>query len=212
MQFLYALRSIVLTLSLLLGIPTFGLLAYLTSQTKVFGERIFNFELVGLLASVLGILLWPVMLILPILRKNAVILCIVYELAAMLVLWVLWMTTAIFLVQWRIHFFPSDEAVYRIDCNMLYYSDWPEGVKYCHQFSTIQAFAITLFVITFLYFVALFTFALVSECRGRSVWKDYVVDLKLAADPTPTHPASQVTTGSVSIPPYEPTTPNLPQV
>ncbi|PPQ74627.1 hypothetical protein CVT24_004175 [Panaeolus cyanescens] len=170
MKYLYITRIAVLSFCIVLGLPAFGLIIHWTQASNTGPNPVtLDFEAVGLLAGILSVLMLPVMLVLPIFRKNVFFLNIIFELGAMLVLWTLWMTTAILVIQWSDVLFPPPSDT----CNFI--SAVTSG--FCREFFAIKGLTVTIFVIAMLYFIALLIFALVSQSRGTPVWKACVADL-----------------------------------
>ncbi|KAH9480839.1 hypothetical protein JR316_0007441 [Psilocybe cubensis] len=86
-----------------------------------------------------------------------------------LLLWVLWMTAAILVIEQRQDFYPLD------NCQFLA----PNQLHWCNELFAIQGLTITIFVLLIKYLLILLIFSFVNHSRGVYVWTSSVKDLQL---------------------------------
>ncbi|KAF9037510.1 hypothetical protein BJ165DRAFT_560854 [Panaeolus papilionaceus] len=168
MHFMHTARTWMLALSILLGFSSFGLLLHLMVADFGFNPSEFTpeFEVLGLLAGGLGVLLWPVILILPIYRRNVLFLNVIFEVTIMVVFSILWATCTALLILWR-----NDADLWH--CGR-FGGDFAE---YCRETFAVQGLIIALLATSIFYLATLLVFAIISHTNGRPVWKDCITDL-----------------------------------
>jgi hypothetical protein len=103
---------------------------------------------------------------------------VLFDLAGMHVLWILWMATAILLIQFG----------YKWDIPALCTPSQLAGqiiTPYCPLFLAMQNSIITIFVIALVYVILLLSLALIYQARGKNIWRKTFRTLNL-----PEHDAS----------------------
>lgn len=161
-SYLYIFRNLTFSLCLTFSLANIGLVAYWATS---FQDTLLDFEIVGLLAGGLSALVFPVFLIVSAIRKNAGITMIAVELSVLLVIWVLWLTNSILVMQWGQLFYP-------FGCSVLFYSIYiaPDS-DWCTEFFAIEKLSIVIWVFLLIYWLTILVSAVVSQSRGNSkVW------------------------------------------
>ncbi|KIJ92592.1 hypothetical protein K443DRAFT_135246 [Laccaria amethystina LaAM-08-1] len=164
-SYLYIFRNFTFSLCLTFSLANIGLVAHWT-QATLFQDTLVDFEIVGPVAGGLSALVFPVFLIVSAIRKNAGFTMIAVELSVLLVIWVLWLTNSVLVIQWGRLFYP-------FGCSALFSpaSDW------CTEFFAIAKLSIMICVFLFIYWLTILVSAVVSQSRGNSkVWTTPVKD------------------------------------
>ncbi|KAF8150185.1 hypothetical protein B0H34DRAFT_178826 [Crassisporium funariophilum] len=136
MQYFYVFRNTLISLCLVLGIAVLGLVAHWTDFTVTLDAGVLDFQIVGLITAVMTILSFPVLLLVPLIRKNAAISHVIVELPVLLVAWVLWMTTAILIIRWN-------SIIYPFGCDFTNV----ENVHWCTEFFAIERLSIAIWIL-----------------------------------------------------------------
>ncbi|TFK56240.1 hypothetical protein OE88DRAFT_723214 [Heliocybe sulcata] len=166
MPFLQILRLVILALASVFAVIALGIAADLMSLTETYFDETLIFCILAVVSACLTLLTLPVMIVLDMVRKGAFTSMVVFELAWLFVLWVLWLATAA-------------DASY---ANSLTFAggscDYinPYVNKACHEFGAAQAFSYLTWIILMGYTVTLLVFAIIGQTRGNKVWLASVRD------------------------------------
>ncbi|KAF8874957.1 hypothetical protein CPB84DRAFT_558407 [Gymnopilus junonius] len=95
MNFFHIYRNVVFGLIFILNFPVLGLSAFWTQHT-VGGASSFG---LGIFTSCVSMFVFPVLLLLPIFRKNAFISYVVSEIVIISMMWLFWMVSMILAIQ-----------------------------------------------------------------------------------------------------------------
>jgi len=156
---LYIARLGVLTVSLVFSVIVLGLAANLTSETQTYFAVTYNFAALALASATISVVTLPVLLLVDILRNGAFTSMVVFELAWLFVLWVLWLATAALATQFNQDVFDSNCSLVRVFF-----------VAACHQEQTIVAFAYLIWLILMVYTIVLLVMAIIGSSRGNKTW------------------------------------------
>ncbi|KAF9050578.1 hypothetical protein BJ165DRAFT_1525802 [Panaeolus papilionaceus] len=168
-------RSIILTLCFLINFPATGFTAHYLFVTVIpgAGPFIHAFQILGLVAGVIAMLLIPALL-------NGKI-TVMFDLTVMGILWVLWLAESILAAQFLQKFFKESRLRFLQLYGWFYeygYVNRPlpnlrctsVADGYCYEIYIIQNLMITLFVLSFIHFVGLLIYAIVKQQRGQPIW------------------------------------------
>ncbi|KAF8962962.1 hypothetical protein BDZ97DRAFT_1063905 [Flammula alnicola] len=174
MNSFYIYRTVILTLCIILSVPILGLLAVWTQFSG--GE---SFEGMGLFASSFSLLVFPAMLVLPLLRKNAFVLYIVSELSIICTMWIFWVVSAALAIQMKELFDPFGNCqLFKLAFQFV--SDGEVSVQKCNQLIAIEGMTVVVFVLLMKYMLVLLIYSTVVHFRGDSqVWFRTVSELKV---------------------------------
>ncbi|KAF5317489.1 hypothetical protein D9619_013151 [Psilocybe cf. subviscida] len=170
MNSLYLFRRVLLGVCSVLNIATLALIGHWLSGS-IADDFVFVFEIIGIIAAVLTLVLIPAMLIVSRIRRNAWFVYILTEVVVFGLLWILWTVTAALVIQ-------DFNDLYLGDCSLWLFpaSDW------CNQLSAIKGLAVTIFVLLLIYVLTLTTFAVVRTFTvGSGVWFQTVQEQTLRA-------------------------------
>ncbi|KAF8962964.1 hypothetical protein BDZ97DRAFT_1063726 [Flammula alnicola] len=165
-----------------------------------------SFEGMGLFASSLSLLVFPTMLVLPFLRKNAFILYIVSELSIIGTMWIFWVVSAALAIQKKQNF------VLFGGCQFFVFE---VGVQKCNQLLAIEGLTIVVFVLLMKYMLLLLTYSTTVYFRGDDqVWFRSVNELQVKM-PALTHKsgdfeAKGYASPSIAMNTYPPSNPSIP--
>ncbi|KAF9483563.1 hypothetical protein BDN70DRAFT_929086 [Pholiota conissans] len=176
MSFLYVYRTVMLVLTLILTIPALGLIAHWT-QGSLVGHTTYSFEPMGLYTASVTLIVIPVMLALPEIRKNAFALYIVSELSIVALLWIFWVVAAALAIQQKDDFYPLENCT---GLNIV-------NVHWCNELFAIVGLTVVIFVLLMKYMLVLLIYAIVMTFRvGGRVWFQSVREIKIKM-PAMTH-------------------------
>jgi len=181
MNFLYIYRMVILVLSFILTIPLLGLLAHWTQGSQLVNV-LYSFESMGLYTTCVTLVVIPIMLALPEIRKNAFALYIVSELSIVCTLWIFWVVVAALAIQQRDEFYPFG------NCTSLdnIQAEW------CNELFAIVGLSVVVFVLLMKYMLVILIYAIVMTFRvGGRVWFQSVKDLQIKMPPL-THNAGDL--------------------
>jgi len=154
---LHILRTVVLCLSFIFSCVVLGISAFWIGSSA--GLVFFDFQVLLLVTSLLTIILFPALLVVNIIRKNATFTMIICELPIMIVMKVLWLASMILLIQWSNVLFP-------FKCGALFPNERPT----CNQFFALEGLSVVTWLLLLLYTVPLTSLSLLSSRNGNPAW------------------------------------------
>ncbi|KJA20172.1 hypothetical protein HYPSUDRAFT_43547 [Hypholoma sublateritium FD-334 SS-4] len=171
-------RFIIFGLCTIFSVIVLGLSAHLTNVSSE-AHAVTDNEVMGLVTSILSILIFPALIIVP---RFVFILT---ELVVICIMWILWVVTAALTIQARNTLFGGFDCSIFV-CESLTGPPLPVhaarsantlSVKantsdLCHQVTAVEGLSVTIFVLLMLYMVGLLAFATVAYFRhsNRRIW------------------------------------------
>ncbi|KAF8174243.1 hypothetical protein BJ912DRAFT_62101 [Pholiota molesta] len=136
----------------------------------------------GLYTSCLALIVIPILLALPEIRKNAFVIYVVSELSIVCFLWIFWVVAAALAIQQRDDFYPLGNCTRLADVT----------VHWCDELFAIVGFSVVVFVLLMKYMLVIFIYTIVMTFRvGGRVWFQSVKDLQIKM-PAMTHNAGDL--------------------
>ncbi|KAF9483561.1 hypothetical protein BDN70DRAFT_290949 [Pholiota conissans] len=173
MAFMGIYRLVIYVLVVVLSVPVIGLNADLTHYTNM-AHVTYSFETLGLLIAALSLLVFPLLIIVSQYRKNAFLVYIVYELALVCIMWILWVVAAALTIQ------KKNELLGVFDSCSVFSGLDSTAEQKCNEIVAVEGIEVVIFVLLLKYMLITFVWAVVIHLRtgNGQVWFQSVNELE----------------------------------
>ncbi|KIK34487.1 hypothetical protein CY34DRAFT_110266 [Suillus luteus UH-Slu-Lm8-n1] len=171
-------RAIIFSLISALALVVVGIYAHIEALIAGYHDINLTFVALGLAAGCLTVVSLPLFLILGRVRRGAVTSMIVFEIIWFLVIWLVWVGTAVDTVAGRAYYFP-DGCIY---------TDYPTTNQICYEVTVAEGAAFIIFFSAFIYYDTIVLYAIIQAIRGKGVWTSSIAAASEASGLPPTQP------------------------
>lgn len=166
-------RAIIFSISSALALVVIGICAHIESLIAGYHDVNLTFVALGLAAGSLTVVSLPLFLILGRVRRGVFTSMIVFEIVWFLIIWVVWVSTAVDTVAGRAYYFP-DGCIY---------TDYPTTNQICYEITVAEGAAFVIFFSAFIYYDTIVLYAIIQAIRGKGIWMSSIAAASEASGP-----------------------------